>query len=126
MKFTPGFRINIVDVVFIVAGIVGSCIAWTYERYLGYILFLPVVQFFIFCNVFRIRRIPELIWTFVYLPLALIGYFAGIAPVAIWITMLVVGGLLIAYEIRNPGYHGFGWKLLNPRLEEWWKNRECD
>jgi len=84
---------------------------------------LVVIQFFLFCNVFRISRTPELIWAGVMVLLSLAtGFWRAPPP---WITIVcavVLGGALIVREMRLPSYHGIGWQRINPGLREWWDN----
>ncbi|MEK6239135.1 MAG: hypothetical protein N2C14_30835, partial [Planctomycetales bacterium] len=74
-----------------------------------------VGHFFLFCNVFRIRRGPELIWTAFFL--------ADAAVWLLWLEMNVVGLigttlpltiLVIVREMRFPFYHGVFAKRINP------------
>ncbi len=118
--FQPGFRISLSDIVFlIVLSSLAACAIWAQWYFATLALFLPGLQFFLFCNVFRIRRKPELIWMAFYLifvPLVYMYY-----P-SIWILAMVppvFGLILIINEFRYKGYHGVFWKTINPGLPEW-------
>ena len=65
-RFAPGFRLSITDIVFILAGILTALLA---RKEIAIPAAVAVGHFFLFCNVFRIRRRPELIWTAAYLVL---------------------------------------------------------
>jgi hypothetical protein len=74
-------------------------------------------HFFLFCNVFRVRREPELIWTAVFILNAagweLLGdglTWRGVVAVQTPITLA-----LLLWEIRHPRYHGIFARRLNPR-----------
>jgi len=90
-----------------------------YSAYFALIATAPVIQFFLFCNVFRIRRIPELVWSGLYILLAAMGYWNGYEPFLIIACGLSIGGLIVILETRHPSYHGVFWQKLNPDLESW-------
>jgi len=90
-----------------------------YSAYFALIATTPVVQFFLFCNVFRIRRIPELVWSGSYIIMAAMGYWNGYEPLLIMACGLSIGGYIVILETRHPSYHGVFWRRLNPDLESW-------
>ena len=99
-------------------------LGWNVEWWLGVLIGFVVLHFFLFCNVFRIARRPELVWAGVFVLLA------GLAIVfempAWWMVFgggLLLSAILIALETRKPGYHGVGWRRWNPGLEEWWRKQ---
>ena len=64
-----GFRINLVDIVFIMLLIGASMFIYKEIGYLDNIYLLPLYvgfTFFLFCNVFRLTTKYELIWTVVF------------------------------------------------------------
>ena len=120
--FKPGFRINSVDVIFLLLGIIMSlCVSMIGIEY-SILFILPFIAFFLFCNVFRIRRKPELIWAFIYTITSIIWFvlqsnFAYyIANTIIWLVVV------ITWEIKQPGYHGVLWEKINPNLQIWFDN----
>jgi len=121
-KFQPGFRLSIVDAAVLLLGIFGSLWFWPRTPWLGFAIAFVVGHFFFFCNVFRVSRGLELLWTAGYL---LITFFTLRFHPTEWRSMallpLVMTALVIRSEIRKPSYHGIGWRRLNPRLTEWWK-----
>ena len=69
-KFAPGFRLSVFDVMILTAGI-GSAAGLGKEYWPASLIVLTVVgHFFLFCNVFRISRRPELLWAGVFTLLA--------------------------------------------------------
>ena len=122
-EFKPGFRISIIDTAVLVGGLIGSMIAWQTTWWLGFAIAYVVAHFFLFCNVLRIARIPELIWAAVFIGLAGSTIVSGspgwigtiVASLALTIT-------LIAIEIQKPSYHGIGWQRWNPNLPQRWQS----
>ncbi|WP_145365178.1 hypothetical protein [Stratiformator vulcanicus] len=124
--FRPGFRLTPGDTIFIALVGIGSAAMWPYDAKLAGLLVLPCVQFFLYCNVFRIRRAPELIWAAAYLAVAGWAY-AVDAP--LWIpttSLLILGGILIAVEMTHRSYHGVFWQRINPALPEWYAAQHSD
>ncbi len=119
MTFNPGFRISILDVLFMLAMATLAIFLAGYSAYFALIATTPVVQFFLFCNVFRIRRIPELVWSGSYIIMAAMGYWNGYEPSSIIAFGLSIGGIIIFLETQPPSYHGVFWRRLNPELEAW-------
>lgn len=91
----------------------------------GWILICVVGHFFLFCNVFRVRRSYELGWAAVFL-----------VNVACWmmlrlsldwlpplLTQLPVTLAVILAEIRSSQYHGIFAEKWNPRLDEYLAGR---
>ncbi len=48
----------------------------------------------------------------------LTGWYAVLALCSI---LLGTAAILIYSEFRKPGYHGVGWRRINPNLREWWE-----
>ncbi len=122
--FRPGFRFARLDAVALVV-IGGAAIAVAFRWPLaGAVAGFVLGHFFLFCNVFRIRRVPELIWAGGFLVMA--GH-AMISDRPDWywpqafLLSLVMAAGLIGREMRHPGYHGVWWRTLNPDLREWWE-----
>ena len=110
---TYGFRLSVADGLILVAGGLAS---WPTYRTLGeHALMLPLVlgHFFLFCNVFRIRRNYEYIWAAVWVVNYCAWLFSGSFT---WWGVLAVQSpltvLLIVLEIRSPEYHGILWRRL--------------
>src|SRR5665213_3128330 len=69
-RFQPGFRISLLDIGVLVCGIIGSILAWQIVWWIGFAILFVIIHFFLFCNVFRISRPPELVWAVVFVSLA--------------------------------------------------------
>lgn len=121
-RFSPGFRISKVDMCVLLAGAIGASLLGSWNSFGGIAVAFVVGHFFLFCNILRMSRPLELIWATVFLALAgiSIGLNAISWPVVFWgsgILTVVLAGI----ELRRPGYHGVGWKRLNPHLPQWWE-----
>lgn len=120
-RFEPGFRASASDLCAIAAAIVGATALYPSFPAASLIIAVTTFHFFLFCNVFRIRRRPELIWAggFLLLSYATIRFGSPDWPATIAAAFSLATGLIMR-ETRHPSYHGIGWKRLNPRLETWW------
>ena len=85
-----------------------------------FLVLFVVVHFFLFCNIIRMSRPPELIWASVFLSLASASLLKGFPS---WpVTALISASLtaiLVVIETRKPSYHGVLWQMINPGLSEW-------
>lgn len=125
-RFEPGVRLSGLDIGVLVATAAGCAwLAVSEALLIAAGIAFVVGHFFLFCNVFRIRRGPELIWA---------ALFTGLSAATIvtehpgWpITFLASGVatvILVAIEMRHPSYHGLGWAQLNPDLPRYWRERQ--
>lgn len=124
-RFRPGFRLSLFDIVILCAGVMGSAFAGLQLWWAGMIVGLVVLHFFLFCNVFRISRAPELIWAAAIVALAgatiLTDYPGWIATP---ILAVALSSFLIWRETKREDYHGVCWKKWNPGLPDWWQARQ--
>jgi len=84
-------------------------------------LLFPVVlaHFFLFCNVFRVRRSLELIWAGVFVVNFAAWSMAG--SFSWWPVLLVQTPVTIAcigMEMRSPRYHGIGYSHIRRQTPE--------
>lgn len=123
-RFAPGFRFSWTDAVVLV---VGAVLTWWLARLAGELALLAafvIGHFFLFCNVFRIGRKPELVWSGAFMVLAALSLGMEILDLRLALGLaLGLSTLLILRETRLPRYHGIFWQRVNPRLPEWWKER---
>lgn len=119
--FRPGFRLGRFDMVFLGLGAAAAYFAFTLGSLKVAIPAYVILTFFLYCNVFRIRRTPELIWAGSFTLITLASFYFGWPSwpmvFAAGITLTIV---LIVLEMRHPSYHGIFWRSLNPRLPVWW------
>lgn len=119
-KRTCGLRLSFTDVGVMLlatgAGVAG------YRATMGYSLFVPFVvyHFFLFCNVFRIRRATELVWAGVFVVHTASWFLLGPMHMpALFALQSIFTAILIVHEIRQPAYHGIAARRINPRIDEY-------
>ncbi len=108
-----GFRFSLTDAVVI---LVCAGATWGLRQPIGpLILVCPVAlgHFFLFCNVFRVGRPSEIIWSVLF-----------IVNCVVWVPFDVLGWLrliaaqspaalaVIALTITRRDYHGWGWSVV--------------
>jgi hypothetical protein len=120
--FKPGFRIDAVDSVVLVAGAIGSVAAAQVEWWMGLVIGFTVGHFFLFCNVFRMARPLELTWTALFIALAASTITMGKPGWQVTIAVsLLATVVIIVVQMRRPSYHGVAWQRINPNLRKWWE-----
>lgn len=125
MTFKPGFRLSLFDVVVLLVGMIGAFILGAQVWWLGVVIGFVVGHFFLFCNVFRIARKPELIWVAVFTGLTASTIFSGKPDwIFTFVSSFLVALILIYRETKKPHYHGIGWQRFNPGLREWWESQQ--
>jgi len=65
------------DVGILVAGVMGASIVWPLSVLWAMIILFVVAHFFMFCNIFRIPRRPELIWAVTFISLSVMTIVSG-------------------------------------------------
>ena len=124
--FNPGFRLSVIDVFILIVGLIVSIVLGIQIWWAGMIIAFVVVHFFLFCNVFRMSRSPELIWAAGFVTLAASTIFTGIPG---WIGSAIISiglsSFLIWRETKKQGYHGICWKRWNAALPEWWESNKA-
>ena len=120
-RFRPGFRLSVFDGVILLAGLIGGLVAGRQAWWAGATVGFVVLHFFLFCNVFRIPRVPELIWAGVFLVLAGSTILFEVPGWGMTFGLsLVCSSALIWKATRRKDYHGVFWERRNPGLREWW------
>ena len=120
-SFRPGMRFSPLDGLALMIGALAIVATISLSPELAALMGIALGHFFLFRNVFRIRRSSELLWATVFVTLAGGTLLSG-TPGWPW-TLSVSFGLslaLILLEMRSPSYHGLGWRIVNPGLESWW------
>lgn len=117
---TYGLRFSQLDGIVLV--LATAVTALTYTRTAGFsvLLLFVVGHFFLFCNVFRIRRTPELVWGAIFVLNCLAWTLAGCVEL-VWLLALPLPVTLgiILNELRTPHYHGIFARQINSRLDDY-------
>ena len=119
--FQPGFRLSTVDIVVIVAGAIASIALWSTAWWIGFVIAFVIAHFFLFCNIFRIARPLELLWSAIFIARTYCTItFEKPSWLITIVASLIVTIAVIAIEMRKPSYHGILWQRINPQLPQWW------
>lgn len=121
---TYGARLSATDVVVLLLAAAG---AWWMHRAgheLWWVVLAVVGHFFLFCNVFLVRRSLELIWAGIFV--CNMGWWMaqgklGWWPVMMWQVPVTV--VVITVEMLSPSYHGIGARWINRRLDDYLNER---
>ena len=127
-QFAPGARLSGLDIGVLVATAAGcGWLGMESAPVIAFGLAFVVGHFFLFCNIFRIRRKPELIWAAAFTGLSAATVLAGRPGWgATFLTSGVLTVVLVALEMHHPSYHGLFWQRINPRLSDYWRSQqEC-
>lgn len=119
-SFRPGFRISRMDIAVLVLGAIGAVAAWSYSPELAILGSAAVLHFFLFCNVFRVARRPELFWAAVFLACVFVRVSWNAPWLAVAAAVAITTVAVIWRETRKPSYHGVLWRRFNPDLPAWW------
>jgi hypothetical protein len=123
--FRPGVRFSLLDGLVLVAAMAGTAWLLPHSFEAAFLVGFVVGHFFLFCNVFRIGRLPELVWAGGFVLLTANTLLTGVPSLVTTAALaLLLAAILIGREMRLPRYHGLGWRRLNPGLPEWWKKRQ--
>ncbi len=91
---------------------------------LWWILVIVAAHFFLFCNVFRVRRRWEVVWAVVFIVNCVVWLWFGCLD---WLRVLSiqlpVTAYLIVAEVRGDRYHGVFARWANPRLNDYIEGR---
>jgi hypothetical protein len=106
------------DAAILGAAVAATWILWQAEPLLAPVPAIAVGHFFVFCNVFRVRRRLELAWAGCLLVNAAAWFLAGAFS---WVSVLAVQtpltAGLVALEMCTPRYHGVLARAINPCLD---------
>lgn len=112
-RAVDGFRLSRFDACLLAGTGVFAWAVWGFDRDLALIALLAVGHFFLFCNVFRVRRAYEVSWAALFV-VHLGGWLlAGKGVSWGWAlgAQLPATAIAIGAEIASGNYHGIGWRL---------------
>ena len=123
-----GVRLFIKDIIVIISGVMLTLFVWFFSKNdpsiqtLSLLPSITVIHFFLFCNVFRISRKREILWSIIFIFNIVIGYYwimilhNPISPFIFWMTILILQLpftiAVILKEILSKDYHGVGYTTL--------------
>lgn len=118
---TWGMRFSRMDAVAIFAMAIAAVALWPAVGGLALVGPFALGHFFLFCNVFRVRRRLEIGWAaaFVANCAMWVTFAEGWSWAAVFAVQLPITIAVIASEIRSPRYHGVRANRWNPRLHEY-------
>lgn len=120
MARTAGFRMLPWDAFVLAAGAIGTVALWPVIGPMAGLIAMAVGHFFLFCNVFRVRRNYELAWSATFLAnVAFWTYARDFSWPGLLATQLPLTAVVIALELRSPDYHGIRASRVNPRLAQY-------
>jgi hypothetical protein len=120
MEFKPGFRLSKIDILAIIGGVVVAAASFPYSSVITFLVLFVVGHFFLFCNIIRMSRPSELIWSGIFLALSSASLLKGFPSwsVTVLISTLLTA-ILVVIETRKSSYHGVAWQKINPGLPDW-------
>ena len=120
--FVPGFRLSVGDGLVPAGGVVAAIVLSMFVWWQGFVVGFVVAHFFLFCNVVRMARPLEFLWSGIFVALAAATIAIDMPGwVATFVVSAVVTAIVVVLEIRKPSYHGVGWKWINPGLPARWE-----
>lgn len=117
---TWGVRFSWTDAVILVMAVTGTIGTYSFTDGYSLLILFVVLHFFLFCNIFRIRRTPELVWAGIFLLNASVWILLD--HLSLWgiaSTQFVFTVIVIVNEFRNPNYHGVFARQINPHLDNY-------
>ena len=123
VRTEPGMRFSFTDFVVLAVAALGAWRLFSLGHPLWWIVVAVVGHFFLFCNVFRVRRTLELWWAVVFVVNVSACFAFG--KIDWWPAMglqLPVTILVICLELRSSSYHGIGAQWINPKTNPEIKN----
>lgn len=119
-EFQPGFRLSKFDIAVVILGAITAMYFYKISLLFSLIIAFVVTHFFLFCNITRMSRPPELIWAFSFSCLSVASIEFELFPIyQFFIASICVTVVLVCLEIKKPNYHGILWKRVNPNLKVW-------
>ena len=111
----PGFRLSVVDVIFLIISGIATYILYPYLLSFIWIIPLVVGHFFLFCNVFRVRRNLELLWATVFCANIIAHFYTHFSWKTVLAVQIPTTIIIVIAQIRDKNYRGifYKWKKAN-------------
>jgi len=117
---TFGFRFSMTDAAVICLVIAAAGWLHRMENPLWWIVLVVVAHFFLFCNIFRIRRGYEYFWAGTFL--LNVGFWlwrTKLDCLPVLAIQLPITACVVLAEMRSRRYHGIFAARINPRLNDY-------
>ena len=118
--FRPGFRFSILDGAVLVCGGFGAVAVARVSIEFAVLAVVAVFHFFLFCNVFRVSRPLELLWSAFFLACVGVRALADVPWSILGGAVLAATVIVVWRQALKESYHGVLWRWLNPELPAWW------
>ena len=123
MEFKPGFRLSTIDTLVIFTSLITACYVHSHSHLMTWVIFFVVAHFFLFCNIMRMSRVPELVWASIFIVFSSLSIQQNFPWLITFSLSFIISFILIFLETKKASYHGVFWKQLNPNLPEWFNNK---
>jgi hypothetical protein len=101
--FAPGFRLSLLDAIILVIGVAAALVLSTIVWWWGFVVGFVLGHFFLFCNMVRMARPLELIWSAEFVALAVATVATDVPGWFMTTTIsLIVTVIVVAIEVRKP------------------------
>ena len=115
-----GFILSTSDGIILSAGLILTWFVW--GKVGEFSFFIPFVlgHFFLFCNVFRIRRKQELLWAATFIINGFIWSALGRYSIFILFGLqILLTGIILILEMTRPDYHGIFCRNINKQMDDY-------
>jgi hypothetical protein len=117
---TFGFRFSNTDWAVIAITLAAALGFQRIENPLSWMVLIAVGHFFLFCNVFRVRRRFEIAWACAFIiNIACWLSFSELAWASVLACQIPVTLCFLLMELRSPHYHGVFARQINPHLQRY-------
>lgn len=117
---TYGFRFNLTDAVILIISVAASAWLLTSHNPFWWLIPFVVMHFFLFCNIFRVRRAFELIWAAIFICLNMWCALRANWNLAIVCAIQLPATIcVLAAEIPSRRYHGIFARQWNSSLDDY-------
>ena len=104
-----GFRLSVSDIIFLCVCAVVTVMVREHDSGMQWVIPIAAGHFFLFCNLVRLRRGYELLWTAVFIANVTVWlYLVDFSWTGVLAVQLPVTVALIVAEARSDRYHGIG------------------
>ncbi len=115
-KRPAGFRLSVTDGVVILLCAAGTWLLWRWLDVAALILPVVMAHFFLFCNVFRVGRRPELTWAAILVANAVVWlWLDAFSILRVVLAQTPVTVAVIFSAVLGKEYRGIGSRMLKEK-----------